>query len=1663
MKNLNWLIAVSFLLCSSLTFGQNIHTGMAAHNQINGASVVRESKKSNIPSYIEFRKGKEIDVDNIIPWIKKNFKLNSLSGFKLINQESDRLGQVHSKYVQTINGVQIKFATWIIHSKNDKVFALNGTLYNSIPVSMPAISETAALSKAMSFVGAESYKWQLPIEEAHIKRESGDRNATYFPKGELFYAPVTGEKKAKDFKLTWRFNIYAHSPASRAYIYVDATSGNVILKDDIIHNADVVGTAQTAYSGTQNITTDSFGGGFRLREAGRGNGINTYDLNEGTAYGSAVDFTDANNVWNNVNPQQDEVATDAHWGAEMTYDYFLINHGRNSIDGAGFALNSYVHYDAGYANAFWDGSRMTYGDGGGGWTALTALDIAGHEIGHGLCTFTANLTYQDESGALNESFSDIWGTSIENYARPTNWNWLIGEDIGSALRSMSNPNSAGDPDTYFGTNWAPLGGGDNGGVHTNSGVQNFWYYLLTDGGSGTNDNGDAYNVTAQGFTKSSQIAFRNITVYLTDDSDYADARFYGIQSAIDLFGGCSPEVEATTDAWYAVGVGLPYSSVVAANFSAPVTAACAFPFTASFSNLSTNGITFEWDFGDGNTSILNSPSHNYTAYGLYTVTLIVDGGSCGRDTIVLLDYINIDAALPCVAILPPSGVYPVQSGCSGNIYDSGGAGSNYGPSEDAEITISPTGATQVDLTFPFFDIEPGSAGNCDYDWIEIFDGPNSSSPMVDRYCNDNVPTGTISSTGGSLTLVFHSDNGLHLAGFNAAWNCVLASAPPVANFDANVTTTCTGVIQFNDLSTAGTTSWIWDFGDGNSSTLQNPSHTYLSNGNYTVILTATNAVGNDVSTQVNYITVAAPIAPTGTDDNICEGSTATLLSTGGSNMNWYDAPVAGTLVNTGGTYTTPVLVTSTTYYVQEEVAQPSQYAGPADNTFGGGGNFNGDQHLNFDVFSPATLVSVWVDAQGGGNRTVELRDNTGTVIQSATINIPGGSSRITLNFALTPGVDYQLGTINGGTPSLFRNNSGPSYPYVLPGVLSITGSSATATGYYYFFYDWEVQEPNCVSSRTPVIANVSAFSDATITSTGPFCSSDAISALVAIDAGGTWSGTGVTAGNFDPGTAGAGTHTITYTIGGLCGDTDTQDLTVAAPLDATITSTGPYCESAGSSTLTAANVGGNWTGSGVSGDQFDPASAGSGTHEIIYEITGSCASADTVTVNVVPQLDATITVAGPFCSNDPSATMLAADAGGTWSGTGMSGNTFDPSSAGVGTHTITYAITGLCGATDTQDITVSAPVDATITSGSSYCESDGISALTAVDFGGTWTGSGITGDQFDPSSAGPGTHQIIYEIAGTCGSADTINVDVTPQLDATIMTAGPFCSSDPTATLTAVDPGGIWSGTGVSGGNFDPSTAGLGTHTVTYTIAGLCGATDTQDLIVTATFDASITSIGPFCESELVSTLTAVNNGGNWFGNGVSGDQFDPATAGVGTHQIVYEITGSCGAADTVNVDVIAQLDATIAPAGPYCLNDPSVTMLSVDAGGVWTGSGMTGDSFDPNIAGVGAHIITYSITGLCGDTDTLTIIVNGCNGIDELEIDFNLFPNPASDYLKVDFGIAFNNGDLKIMNGIGQIVYTETVNASQTVINTAELANGVYHVVFNVNNGRAVKRLVIQ
>lgn len=526
---------------------------------VNAQDVISGSKDM-WPSSVTSRENIPTFRLNQIQLSDENGKTAVIRNINLIQAESDELNMKHYRYQQHLNNIPVEGAIWVVHTSSGKVNRQNGKLVKVFPSQLSSkagITEKDALMNAVKYIGAVTYKWQIASEENFIRSEKGDPNATFYPKAELVYYSGEYDVVPANLRLAYKFDIYAHEPLSRCYVFVDAVTGDILGRRELIHETNAVGTAVTAYSGNQTITSDFTGTNYRLRETARGAGngeINTYNLQNGINYGTAVDFTDADNFWNNVNAAKDEYATDAHWATEMTYDYYYSMHNRNSIDNLGFPLNSYVHYSTNYFNAFWDGSRMTYGDGNAtnGNRPLTSLDVCGHEITHGVTERTSGLVYSYESGALNEAFSDIFGTAIEKFARPGNYDWLVGGDFYS-IRSMSNPNLFSDPDTYYGTFWY-TGINDYGGVHTNSGVLNFWFYLLTTGGTGTNDHAFNYAVSGIGIDDAAKIAYRLNTFYLVPTSNYNDARTFSIQAAEDLFGIGSNQVIQTANAWDAVGV-----------------------------------------------------------------------------------------------------------------------------------------------------------------------------------------------------------------------------------------------------------------------------------------------------------------------------------------------------------------------------------------------------------------------------------------------------------------------------------------------------------------------------------------------------------------------------------------------------------------------------------------------------------------------------------------------------------------------------------------------------------------------------------------------------------------------------------------------------------------------------------------------------------------------------------------------------------------------------------------------------------------------------------------------------------------------------------------------------------------------------------------------------
>lgn len=1034
---------------------------------------------STLPQYVRFKKSEQLPPDAAFKWLRRQYHLSENFGWQLLDRQTDELGTSHIRYKQTYEGIPIEGHVLILHISNNLVTALNGVITSKVndPETSPQLSEQNALQKALQHIGATHYRWQSAEQEAQLKQEKNNPDASYFPKGTLAYAQDPANTNNPLF-LCYKFDIYADEPLRRADVLVNANNGQIVAVLDRLCTGDVSGTAITKYSGSRTITTDYTGTTYRLRETGRGGGIQTYNNGNQTGFVN-TDFTDADNYWNNVNSAQDEAATDAHWGAEMTYDYYLNTHGRQSIDNNNMVIKSYVHYGTNYFNAFWDGDKMAYGDGSGGATALTCLDIAGHEMTHGVTQFTSGLNYVNESGALNEAFSDIFGTTIEFYAKPSTANWLVGNEIGVTLRSMSNPNAYGDPDTYDGTNWY-VGSADNGGVHTNSGVANFWYYLLCTGGSGTNDLGNAYNVTGIGMNNARLIAYRTLAYYLVPSSDYAETRFYSIQAANDLFGPCSSQAIAVTNAWYAVGVGGPYSSTIVANFTADVTAGCAAPLTVKFANSSINGGNFYWDFGDGNTSTDPSPTHIYTALGDYSVQLVAEAPACGNsDTLLRPTYISIQPTNPCVYNMQPQGDAGQISPCSGILYDAGGQGSNYPDNVTSIITIAPPNASTVSISFQNFDLE------VDYDYLYLYNGTSDNAPNIGYYTGTTLPNGgnPIVANSGAITVKLVSDPYVNGAGFKATWSCTPITTAPVTDFVANVQTTCSGNIQFSDRSTNAPQSWNWNFGDGNTSTQQHPAHQYATNGTFNVSLTTTNSFGTTTTTKNNYITVSKPAAPTIANANICTGDAATFSTNSSGTVTWYDSSNA--ILSTGNTYQTPPLTSNTTYYADVTTTSPVSNVGMANRFTGNSASFGlSNRWLIFDVYQPVKLLSVKVYANGGFSRTIQLRNSAGIVLQDTTIYVNDGESRITLDFDLPVGTGLQLGT--AATSEMYRNSTGAVFPYTLSGVLSITGTNATS-GYYYFFYDWQVQLPDCVSLKAAPVAFVKLKPIPTITGNSGSC------------------------------------------------------------------------------------------------------------------------------------------------------------------------------------------------------------------------------------------------------------------------------------------------------------------------------------------------------------------------------------------------------------------------------------------------------------------------------------------------------------------------------------------------------------------------------------------------
>jgi len=484
-----------------------------------------------------------------------SWAIGNVDDMQVTGVEIDDLRMAHTRVRQTVGGVPVWEGEAIVHLKSDGTLSsITDNFIEAVSVNTtPELGEKQALRKAVSFYTGSAKQTDSPMIELFVFRGK--------ERDHLVYRVETPR-------------LDGSADTSAPVRFIDAHTGELVDQYDNLQT----GSGSSLYSGTVTITTSQSGANFYMEDTTRRMGTfnmnNTGNTSTGTG-GTQSRYTDADDNWTATNAR---AGVDAHYGAAKTFDYYQSVHGRNGIDGNygpgtttaianGVSIvASRVHFGANYNNAFWYQNMMTYGDGNGTtFTPLTTLDICGHEMTHGVTERTANLTYNRESGALNESMSDIFGAMVELYAdggTVSGDTWKIGEDAytpgtaGDALRVMDNPNSVGDPDHYsvrlYPGTCTPSSANDQCGVHTNSSIQNHAFYLMANGGT---NRVSGVTVTGMGATDAARIFYRALTVYMTASTNFAGARTATLNAATDLFGASSSQYTKIATGWCAVGVG----------------------------------------------------------------------------------------------------------------------------------------------------------------------------------------------------------------------------------------------------------------------------------------------------------------------------------------------------------------------------------------------------------------------------------------------------------------------------------------------------------------------------------------------------------------------------------------------------------------------------------------------------------------------------------------------------------------------------------------------------------------------------------------------------------------------------------------------------------------------------------------------------------------------------------------------------------------------------------------------------------------------------------------------------------------------------------------------------------------------------------------------------
>lgn len=839
----------------------------------------------------------------------------------------------------------------------------------------------------------------------------------------------------------------------------------------------------------------------------------------------------------------------------------------------------------------------------------------------------------------------------------------------------------------------------------------------------------------------------------------------------------------------------------------------------------------------------------------------------------------------------------IQTGCSGNwtrlaTYGEDGLG-NFG------TTINPFASSTAFI--------PASIG----DWCGVGAGASCANIPLDAYAGQ-----------GAVRLRFESVNnyGNNLYLDDIAISGTSTIQAPVVRFGAisSRTICANNTVSFRDSSTNSPTSWNWSFPGGipSTSTAQHPTITYNSPGTYAVSLTATNSAGSNSLTKSGYIVVGPTL-----------------------NVIW-SGPPATACINAA-----PINLVPGT---------------PSTGTFSGPGVF--------------------------GNSFIPLLAGVGThnLVYSVTQNGCTDTARRAITVFPKPSITFNA-----------------------PGV--ICANSATIS---------------------PSSMNFSP-------------------------AGGLFTGPGVVGGSFSPSLVGPGAYTLTYSVSqnGCQSDTSFSVQVGNVPM-VNLPQIGPYCANSASIMLNMGTpAGGAYTVNGIQALQFNPTTLGQGNHTVIYSFSqNGCIGRDTIQVLVTNSVSATFQAPPSVCSND-SAFMLTGGSplGGTYSGNGVVNNRFNPALAGAGTHTLTYTAGPVgCQGVATTNITVKQAPNVSIVPVNAQCDNATIPVtLSASPLGGVFSGPGVSGNSFSPSIAGAGNKWVSYSVTQNgCTDLDSIQILINAAPLVSLLPLAPVCVNALPITLSGGTPsGGVYSGSGVSNGQFNPAVAGPGSAPIFYTYAAPngCISIASQIQVVNGLPTIIFPPIPTACQRDTaLSLLGVIPTGGVFTGTGVTGVNFNPQQAGPGTHSITYFIAvNGCLNSSTQSVLVAPQ------PVTPSLTSSGFNAISSSNPiGNRWfLGSVLLNDTGQVIVPTMNGIYRAVTVINNCASDTSLAFAFTTLNNVNVLLSNVVVYPNPTEQLLWMD-GLSEGDNEIKIVDARGSVLSQISVNHSgKAAIDLSSYSSGIYFI----------------